>query len=89
LVGHKAVKVCGVTLKKRRKPIKTFPKRLPINAKLRCMSKLAEKLELSATLECDEYNKLLLFLMGKPLGECKLKKPHGESSLRHTPKELT
>tara|TARA_R100000479_G_scaffold164923_1_gene103946 strand:- start:233 stop:370 length:138 start_codon:yes stop_codon:yes gene_type:complete len=34
LVGHKAVKVCGVTLKKRRKPIKTFPKRLPINAKL-------------------------------------------------------
>jgi len=53
------------------------------------MSKLAEKLELSATLECDEYNKLLLFLMGKPLGECKLKKPHGESSLRHTPKELT
>ena len=32
LVGHKAVKVCGVTLKKRRKPIKTFPKRYPINA---------------------------------------------------------
>jgi len=53
------------------------------------MSKLAEKLELSATLECDEYNKLLLFLRGKPLGECKLKKPHGESSLRHTPKELS
>ena len=53
------------------------------------MSKLAEKLELSATLECDEYNKLLLFLMGKPLGERKLKKPHGESSLRHTPEELS
>ena len=53
------------------------------------MSKLAEKLELSATLECDEYNKLLLFLMWKPLGERKLKKPHGESSLRHTPKELS
>ena len=27
-----AVKVCGVTLKKRRKPIKIFPKRYPINA---------------------------------------------------------